>query len=100
MPKSYKCAVCGRTHLKQRRPIKTKELKRYVTKLINREIHIDDVICNKCRAQYSKTVIKSEKTQKEASLIEGVISEEEDSNFLVNIETSTAEHLQSPKNIH
>lgn len=99
MPKSYKCAVCGRTHLKQRRPIKTKELKRYVTKLINREIHIDDVICNKCRAQYSKTVIKSEKTQKEASLIEGVISEEEDSNFLVNIETSTAEHLQSPKNI-
>lgn len=81
MPKSYKCAVCGRAHLKQRRPIKTKELKRYVTKLINREIQIDDVICNKCRAQYSKTVIKSKKTQKEASHIEGFISDEEDSNF-------------------
>lgn len=98
MPRSYRCAVCGRTHLKQRRPIKTKELKRYVTKLINREIHTDDVICIKCRAQYSKTVIKSE-TQKEASLIEGFISDKEDSIFFVNIETATAEHLQSPKNI-
>ena len=86
MPKSYRCAVCGRTHLKQRRPIKTKQLKRYVTKLINREIQSNDVICDKCRAAFRKTVTKSRTTQKQASLIEGVISDKEDAEFVVDIE--------------
>ncbi|XP_062613814.1 uncharacterized protein LOC134275560 [Saccostrea cucullata] len=99
MPKSYKCAVCGRAHLKQRRPIKTKPLKRFVTKLINREIQCDDVICDKCRAVYRKTVVKSRATQKRATLIEGVISDDEDADFIVNIENTTSEVLRSPKNI-
>ena len=99
MPKSYRCAVCGRTHLKQRKPIKTKQLKRYVTKLINREIQSNDVICDKCRAAFRKTVTKSRTTQKQASVIEGVISDKEDATFVVDIESTTSQVLRSPKNI-
>ena len=99
MPKSYRCAVCGRTHLKQRRPNKTIRLKRYVTKRINREIQSNGVICDKCRAAYRKTVTKSRTTQKQASLNEGAISDKEDAEFVVNIESTTSEVLRSLKHI-
>ena len=79
MPKAYQCAVCGRSHLKRRRPIKVKPLQRYVSKLINREIQEDDVICDKCRALYKKSVINTSQVQKGASHIEGIISDDEDS---------------------
>ena len=75
-------------------------MKRYVTKLINREIQSNDVICDKCRAAYRKTVTKSRTTQKQASLIEGVISDKENAEFVVDIESTTSEVLRSPKNIN
>ena len=52
MPKAYQCAVCGRSHLKRRRPIKVKALQKYVSKVTNREMQEDGVICDKCRALY------------------------------------------------
>ena len=67
MPKAYQCAVCVRSHLKRRRPIKVKLLQKYVSKLINREIQEDDVICDKCRVLYKINVINLSQEQKGAS---------------------------------
>ena len=99
MPKAYQCAVCGRSHLKRRRPIKVKPLQKYVSKLINREIQEDDVICDKCRALYKKSVINLSQVQKGASRIKGIMSDEEESEFVVDTEKTICAKLQSPKNI-
>ena len=84
MPKAYQCVVCGRSRLKRRRPIKVKPLQKYVSKLINREIQDDHVICDKCRALYKKSVINISQVQKGASRIESRISDKEDSEFVVD----------------
>ena len=54
MVKDYKCSLCGRCHLKQRRPINTKDLKSYICKRLGRDVRVNDVICERCRALYRK----------------------------------------------
>ena len=44
------------------------------------------MICDKCRALYKKSVINISEVQKGASRIEGRISDEEDSEFVVDTE--------------
>ncbi|CAC5400582.1 unnamed protein product [Mytilus coruscus] len=45
MVKEYKCSLCGKCHLKDRRPIKSTPLKKYVSSIIRRNIENDEVIC-------------------------------------------------------
>ena len=52
MPKDYKCCVCRKYHVKDRRPIQVPALNKYVAKLICRDVQDDDILCNKCRAIY------------------------------------------------
>ena len=42
---------------KEKTANKSKTLQKYVSKVINKEIQEDSVICDKCRALYKKNVI-------------------------------------------
>ncbi|CAG2233889.1 unnamed protein product [Mytilus edulis] len=55
MVKEYKCPLCGKCHLKDRRPIKSAPLKKYVSSIVGRNIENDEVICRKCRTMFTKS---------------------------------------------
>ncbi|XP_062581640.1 uncharacterized protein LOC134243403 [Saccostrea cucullata] len=95
MPKEYKCFLCGKHHIKIRRPIRQSPLRKYASKLAGQDPGNDDVICNKCRKDYYNSI----KKHSSASV---TLDNDNDSDFCL----SADEHLDnnskevSPKNIH
>ncbi|XP_071181323.1 uncharacterized protein [Mytilus edulis] len=91
MVKEYKCSLCGKCHLKDRRPIKSAPLKKYVSSIIGRIIENDEVICGKCRTMFNKSAKTNVQTNNNHS-------EDSDSEFVV--ENPPIIDIQSPKTIH
>ncbi|CAC5402839.1 unnamed protein product [Mytilus coruscus] len=93
MVKEYKCSLCGKCHLKDRRPIKSTSLKKYVSSIIGRNIENDEIICGKCRAMFNKSAKTNVQTNNNPS-------EDSDSDFVVenppiiDIGSSKAIHLK------
>ncbi|CAC5408530.1 unnamed protein product [Mytilus coruscus] len=91
MVKEYKCSLCGKYPLKDRRPIKSTPLKKYVSSTIRRNIENDEVICGKCRAMFNKSAKTNVQTNNNPS-------EDSDSEFVV--ENPPIIDITSPKTIH
>ncbi|XP_076081629.1 uncharacterized protein LOC143052466 [Mytilus galloprovincialis] len=99
MAKEFKCVVCGRCHLKSRRKITTKALKQFVRKRIERNLEENDVICEKCRSIYRKTLKKVNNEQKVSNCLSECITDDSDSEFVINTEEAVSTKILSPKQI-
>ncbi|CAC5379260.1 unnamed protein product [Mytilus coruscus] len=82
-----------------RRKITTKALKQFVKKRIERNIQENDVICEKCRAIYRKTLKNVNNEQKVSNCLSECISDDSDSEFVINIEEAVSTKILSPKQI-
>ena len=97
MPKSYCCALCGISNVKDRRPLKLPAIKKYVAKVLGREVGDTEVLCNKCRASYYRSLkIPASCTQSKDNTQRN--HEDDDPEYCVNPEQSNANPL-SPKTI-
>ena len=97
MPKSYCCALCGLSNVKDRCPLKLSAIKKYVAKVLGREVGDTEVLCNKCRASYYRSLkIPASCTQSKDNTQRN--HEDDDPEYCVNPEQSNANPL-SPKTI-
>ena len=99
MAKDYKCCLCGRCHLKFRRKVNSKELKNFISKRTGKNVNKDDVICGKCRSMYQRTVKYAITLRKKSDCLDECLSDDSDSEFMLNIEKTVEQKILSPKQI-